>query len=103
MIGSLLRIPLALLVLFYQSLFLALGQIRTNKVRSLLTMVGIIIGVASVTAVGVKTGTGKRLLTRSPLTPLGTRPAFPGSTRSVNVSTSPPVAVSIFSNGVWPK
>ncbi len=28
-------------------------------------------------AVGVKTGTGEKLLTRSPLTPLGTRPAFP--------------------------
>ena len=27
--------------------------------------------------VGVKTGTGEKLLTRSPLTPLGTRPAFP--------------------------
>src|SRR5262249_44306445 len=51
MILSILRIPLLLLVLLYQSVFLALSQIRTNKVRSLLTMVGIIIGVASVTAV----------------------------------------------------
>jgi phospholipid/cholesterol/gamma-HCH transport system substrate-binding protein len=29
--------------------------------------------------VGVKTGTGEKLLTRSPLTPLGTSPAFPAS------------------------
>jgi hypothetical protein len=27
----------------------------------------------------VKTGTGEKLLTRSPLTPLGTSPAFPAS------------------------
>ena len=30
-------------------------------------------------AVGAKTGAGEKLLTRSPLTPLGTRPAFPAS------------------------
>ena len=43
----LLRFPLALLMLFYQSFFLALSQIRTNKLRSMLTTIGI----ASVTAV----------------------------------------------------
>jgi phospholipid/cholesterol/gamma-HCH transport system substrate-binding protein len=32
-----------------------------------------------VSAVGVKTGKGLKLLTRSPLSPLGTRPAFPAS------------------------
>jgi putative ABC transport system permease protein len=42
---------LRLLVIAYQSAFLALGQIWANKLRSLLTCVGIIIGVASVTAV----------------------------------------------------
>jgi putative ABC transport system permease protein len=35
----------------YQSIFLALGQIWANKMRSFLTMLGIIIAVASVTAV----------------------------------------------------
>lgn len=47
----LLRLPLAMLLLVYQSLILALGQIRTNKLRSLLTTIGIVIGIASVTAV----------------------------------------------------
>src|SRR3954470_14774491 len=44
--------PLILLpVLLYQSLFLALAQIRASKLRSLLTAIGIVIGVASVTTV----------------------------------------------------
>jgi putative ABC transport system permease protein len=47
----LLRLPLALLTLTWQSAFLALGQIWANKVRALLTTIGIVIGVASVTAV----------------------------------------------------
>jgi len=47
----LLRLPLALLIIVYQSAFLALGQIWNNKVRSTLTTIGIVIGVASVTAV----------------------------------------------------
>jgi putative ABC transport system permease protein len=47
----LLRLPFAMLLLVYQSLFLALGQIRTNKLRSVLTTIGIVIGIASVTAV----------------------------------------------------
>jgi len=37
--------------LFWQSAFLALGQIWANKVRAVLTTIGIVIGVASVTAV----------------------------------------------------
>ncbi len=37
--------------LFYQSVYLALGQIWANKTRSVLTTIGIVIGVASVTAV----------------------------------------------------
>ncbi|MHC4740640.1 MAG: ABC transporter permease [Planctomycetota bacterium] len=36
---------------FYQSVYLALGQIWANKMRSVLTTIGIVIGVASVTAV----------------------------------------------------
>jgi putative ABC transport system permease protein len=43
--------PLNLLRLVLQSIRLALGQIWSNKVRSILTTLGIIIGVASVTAV----------------------------------------------------
>ena len=43
--------PLRLLLVVYQSVLLALGQIWSNKVRSLLTTLGIVIGVASVTVV----------------------------------------------------
>lgn len=39
------------LVLIYQSIFMAIGQIWSNKVRSILTTVGIVIGVAAVVAV----------------------------------------------------
>src|SRR3954447_13868360 len=45
------RLPLALFSLAWQSAFLALGQIWANKVRAILTTIGIVIGVASVTAV----------------------------------------------------
>jgi putative ABC transport system permease protein len=38
-------------ILFSQGVLLALGQIWTNKLRSFLTTIGIVIGVASVTAV----------------------------------------------------
>jgi len=44
-------IPLAFFRLFYQSIYLALTQIWANKTRSVLTTLGIVIGVASVTAV----------------------------------------------------
>ena len=47
----LLLLPIRLLRLLVQSVLLALGQVWTNKVRSTLTMIGIIIGVASVTTV----------------------------------------------------
>jgi len=46
-----LLLPLALVRLLVQSILLALGQIWANKTRSVLTTTGIIIGVASVTAV----------------------------------------------------
>jgi putative ABC transport system permease protein len=48
---KILMLFVSLFVIIYQSIVLALGQIWSNKMRSLLTMVGIIIGVASVTAV----------------------------------------------------
>jgi putative ABC transport system permease protein len=47
----LIRMPLAFFRLLYQSIYLALGQIWANKTRSILTTIGIVIGVASVTAV----------------------------------------------------
>ena len=47
----LLRLPLSLFNLTWQSAFLALGQIWANKVRAILTTIGIVIGVASVTTV----------------------------------------------------
>ncbi len=47
----LIRLPISILLLIFQSAFLALGQIWANKVRSILTTIGIVIGVASVTAV----------------------------------------------------
>ena len=40
----LLRLPFSILLIIYQSAFLALGQIWANKVRSMLTTVGIVIG-----------------------------------------------------------
>ena len=48
---SLLLAPLRLLLVMFQSVVLALSQIWANKVRSLLTTLGIVIGVGSVTLV----------------------------------------------------
>ena len=48
---GLLRLPMAVLRLIGQSMLLSLSQVWANKVRSALTMIGIVIGVASVTAV----------------------------------------------------
>jgi putative ABC transport system permease protein len=48
---GLLLIPFMFIRLVYQSAYLALGQIWANKMRSILTTIGIVIGVASVTAV----------------------------------------------------
>ena len=61
---SLLRLPFSLLALIIQSTFLAVGQIWANKLRSILTTIGIVIGVASVTAVIASlTGLKKNVLT----------------------------------------
>ena len=48
---ALIRAPIVFISLLYQSIYLAIGQIWANKTRSVLTTLGIIIGVASVTAV----------------------------------------------------
>ncbi|MGA2916747.1 MAG: ABC transporter permease [Sedimentisphaerales bacterium] len=47
----LLYAPLMFIQLVYQSVYLAIGQIWANKTRSILTTIGIVIGVASVIAV----------------------------------------------------
>src|SRR5258706_7446038 len=58
-----LRLPFTMLLIMYQSAFVALGQIWANKVRSILTTIGIVIGVASVTAViAALTGLKTKLL-----------------------------------------
>ena len=60
---SLLRLPFALPMLMYQSIVLALSQIWANKVRGILTTVGIMIGVAAVSAViALITGMKQRVL-----------------------------------------
>jgi putative ABC transport system permease protein len=57
-------LPMAFLRFLYQSIHLALAQIWANKMRSALTMLGIIIGVASVTAViAALTGLKAKVLT----------------------------------------
>jgi len=61
----LLQAPIAFLRLFYQSVYLAMGQIWANKTRSILTTIGIVIGVASVTAViAALTGLKAKILTQ---------------------------------------
>ncbi|OHB65473.1 MAG: hypothetical protein A2Y77_18525 [Planctomycetes bacterium RBG_13_62_9] len=72
---AVLAIPLAFLRLFYQSIYLALGQIWVNKTRSILTTLGIVIGVASVTAViAALTGLKAKILTQ--VQTLGTNTIF---------------------------
>ena len=60
---DILRLPLALSLLFYQSIVLALSQIWANKIRGMLTTLGILIGVAAVSAViTLITGMKQRVL-----------------------------------------
>jgi len=69
------RAPMAFIRLCYQSVYLALGQIWTNKTRSILTTIGIVIGVASVTAViAALTGLKAKVLTQ--IETLGTNTIF---------------------------
>jgi putative ABC transport system permease protein len=72
---GLLRTPLLLLVLFYQSLLLAISQIWSNKMRSVLTTIGIVIGVASVTAV-IAALTGMKTSVLKEFENLGTNKVF---------------------------
>jgi len=57
------RVALAIVRLVFQSAVLALGQIWANKMRSVLTTLGIVIGIASVTGViAVLTGLKAKVL-----------------------------------------
>jgi putative ABC transport system permease protein len=74
---AVLAIPLAFFRLFYQSIYLALSQIWANKTRSVLTTLGIVIGVASVTAViAALTGLKAKILTQ--VETFGTNTIFVG-------------------------
>jgi putative ABC transport system permease protein len=71
----LVRLPFSILALFFQSVVLALGQIWANKTRSFLTSVGIVIGVASVSAV-IACLTGLKAEVLSAFESLGTNKMF---------------------------
>lgn len=71
----LLNIPLSFLRLVLQSIHLATSQIWANKVRSVLTTLGIIIGVASVTAV-IAALTGLKTTIMADLETFGTNKVF---------------------------
>src|SRR3954471_13505415 len=51
MMTAIVRFPFALLILLYQSVLLAVSQIWANKIRGILTTLGILIGVAAISAV----------------------------------------------------
>jgi putative ABC transport system permease protein len=70
-----LRLPISFLIIVYQSAFLALGQIWSNKVRSILTTIGIVIGVASVTGV-IAALTGLKTSVLSEFESFGTNKIF---------------------------
>jgi putative ABC transport system permease protein len=72
---AVLALPLIFLRLFYQSIYLAFSQIWANKTRSVLTTIGIIIGVASVTAV-IATLTGLKAKILSQVETFGTNTIF---------------------------
>lgn len=72
---TLLMAPLAFVRLLFQSIFLAMAQIWANKTRSLLTTIGIIIGVASVTAV-IAALTGLKAKVLDDLESFGTNKIF---------------------------
>jgi putative ABC transport system permease protein len=82
--------PFVFLKLFYQSVYLALGQIWANKTRSILTTTGIVIGVASVTSV-IAALTGLQEYVLSNFESLGTNkiyvsPRWPQEGRLKNAS-----------------
>ncbi len=72
---AILRAILLFFRLLYQSIYLALTQIWANKMRSILTTIGIVIGVASVTAV-IAALTGLKAKILSQVETLGTNTIF---------------------------
>jgi putative ABC transport system permease protein len=82
---------------FAELLRLALSRLRTSRVRAALTMLGVIIGVASVVAlVGVGQGTTSNITTR--LAGLGTNlltisPTGRGGTTSTNLTLADATAI----------
>jgi len=74
-------------MLLGEILRVALGALRANKLRSLLTMLGIVIGVAAVIAV-VALGTGAQSAVKERISSLGTTllTVIPGQQRGMGVS-----------------
>jgi len=74
-------------MLFGEIIRVALGALRANKLRSLLTMLGIVIGVAAVIAV-VALGTGAQSAVKDRISSLGTTllTVIPGQQRGMGVS-----------------
>ncbi len=72
---AVLALPVVFLRLLYQSLYLAFSQIWANKTRSVLTTIGIIIGVAAVTAV-IATLAGLKTKILSQVETFGTNTIF---------------------------
>ena len=73
-------------MLFGEILSVALGALRANKLRSLLTMLGIVIGVAAVIAM-VALGTGAQTAVKERISSLGTTllTVMPGQQRGMGV------------------
>jgi putative ABC transport system permease protein len=74
-------------MLFGEIISVALGALRANKLRSLLTMLGIVIGVAAVIAM-IALGTGAQKAVRDRITALGTTliTVRPGQQRGMGVA-----------------
>src|ERR671914_315527 len=73
-------------MVFGEVLSVALGALRANKLRSLLTMLGIVIGVAAVIAM-VALGTGAQTAVKERIASLGTTllTIMPGQQRGMGV------------------
>jgi putative ABC transport system permease protein len=73
-------------MLFGETLSVALGALRANKLRSMLTMLGIVIGVAAVIAM-VALGTGAQTAVKERISALGTTllTVTPGQQRGMGV------------------
>src|ERR1051325_2181186 len=74
-------------MIFTEIIAVAIGALRANKLRSLLTMLGIVIGVAAVIAM-VALGTGAQTAVRDRIASLGTTllTVMPGQQRGMGVA-----------------